>query len=578
MNVRHRSVYGAIVAVTIVVAFIGDRTHAQDEPKAARLQHTSGNLPSKYTFDHQNDQWNSYDELRGILEESRRPDQWRAISKNLCGPIACRFAAETLLGIKPDLVDLVESCRVESGGIGSSVLAVKETCEDLGFFVEAHRVDSKKLTPDLLPAIIHFDNPDPHLVFVPLLADTGSVLVCDVDRMKTLSAKQFRDRWSGYVLTLRVSEPEPTNVGLWPYLAGAIIAITAWMLLSVILARTKSSARHYDVLLLGIVFTMTCGCEGAESKKIGAPQVVFTSQRLDLGKVVEGVPVEVAFEYQNAGTAPLELEVESISCGCGKFKSMDTPLAPGDTGYLTLTYTDKKKGSIYTPTKTLSVASNDPNAASVMLAFTANVVHEIELDSDESQVLITTPTEPLRGAFEFTRNGRIHSSDVIAVESKHGKLSVTCNSIDVDRGRYRVEFEASPPLDFGQFVDKIIVGQNEKQQIHTVRGTIAGPVTIEPGMVYWGLVSNVDAADAKSVRVDMAASMSGDTLGLLSAPIGVSATVERLSPTQWAIQAHLELDELQDAEGVHGDIVLQSSAYPDHRIIVPAKAFITPRD
>ena len=49
-------------------------------------------------------------------------------------------------------------------------------------------------------------------------------------------------------------------------------------------------------------------------------------------------PVTYTFQFRNTGEAPLLIENVRVGCGCTATEWQETPVAPGETGQITVTY------------------------------------------------------------------------------------------------------------------------------------------------------------------------------------------------------------------------------------------------
>ncbi|MEO6521025.1 MAG: DUF1573 domain-containing protein [Mucilaginibacter sp.] len=81
----------------------------------------------------------------------------------------------------------------------------------------------------------------------------------------------------------------------------------------------------------------------------------FAEEKHDFGKVPQGKPVTVKFEYTNIGEEPLILSNVQPTCGCTIADFTKTPVLKGAKGIITITYNAAVVGVF---TKTIVVTSN----------------------------------------------------------------------------------------------------------------------------------------------------------------------------------------------------------------------------
>lgn len=87
------------------------------------------------------------------------------------------------------------------------------------------------------------------------------------------------------------------------------------------------------------------------------PAAKFTETNFDFGTVQEKVgKISHKFEVTNTGTAPLLLTNIQTSCGCTTPKWSKKPLAPGEKGFVIVTYNAKGRPGPFT--KTITVFNN----------------------------------------------------------------------------------------------------------------------------------------------------------------------------------------------------------------------------
>lgn len=90
----------------------------------------------------------------------------------------------------------------------------------------------------------------------------------------------------------------------------------------------------------------------------------------DFGKIPQGKPVTVTFNFKNAGKKPLILTNVSTSCGCTVADYTKESVLPGKSGYVKLTYNAASMGAF---NKSGTVSANT-TPKEVTLAFKGEVV------------------------------------------------------------------------------------------------------------------------------------------------------------------------------------------------------------
>ncbi len=94
----------------------------------------------------------------------------------------------------------------------------------------------------------------------------------------------------------------------------------------------------------------------------------FETESHDFGTIAYNKPATYEFTFTNAGKAPVIISEVAPSCGCSVADFSKTPVKPGDTGKIKVTYNAATKGpftksfivksNTKTPVKTLTIKGN----------------------------------------------------------------------------------------------------------------------------------------------------------------------------------------------------------------------------
>jgi hypothetical protein len=83
---------------------------------------------------------------------------------------------------------------------------------------------------------------------------------------------------------------------------------------------------------------------GDAAKKSAAAVAKFSSESIDLGKILQDHPTTATFEITNTGKEPLLIEQANPTCGCTIGDYTKEPIAPGNNGFIKATYNAKNLG------------------------------------------------------------------------------------------------------------------------------------------------------------------------------------------------------------------------------------------
>ena len=101
-------------------------------------------------------------------------------------------------------------------------------------------------------------------------------------------------------------------------------------------------------VILGFTFV-------AKAQSSEQAEFKFNEEKHDFGKIPQGTPVTTVFTFTNVGTAPLILSEVRPTCGCTIADYTKTPVKPGDSGAIKITY----NAAVAQPfNKTIVVTSN----------------------------------------------------------------------------------------------------------------------------------------------------------------------------------------------------------------------------
>ena len=81
----------------------------------------------------------------------------------------------------------------------------------------------------------------------------------------------------------------------------------------------------------------------------------LSAETQDLGKVEQGKPVTITYEFINTSKVPLIITNVKPSCGCTNPDYTKTPVLPNQKGYVKATFNAASAGSF---SKTVTVSSN----------------------------------------------------------------------------------------------------------------------------------------------------------------------------------------------------------------------------
>lgn len=117
------------------------------------------------------------------------------------------------------------------------------------------------------------------------------------------------------------------------------------------------------------------------------PEISFEKLVHDYGEIEQDGDGTCYFKFTNTGKEPLILQKPRSSCGCTVPTWPKTPILPGESDEIKVTYNTKRLGNI---NKTVTILSNAKNG-SIVLRITGKVVPKVQEKMPEKEASTGTP-------------------------------------------------------------------------------------------------------------------------------------------------------------------------------------------
>lgn len=104
---------------------------------------------------------------------------------------------------------------------------------------------------------------------------------------------------------------------------------------------------------------------GGDMKQV--PIISFDATKHDFGSVIDGEKVNFSFHFTNTGNADLIIRHCQASCGCTVPEWPKDPVAPGEEGYISVTFDSKGKSGMVNKTVTI-IANTIPNTTTLSIS------------------------------------------------------------------------------------------------------------------------------------------------------------------------------------------------------------------
>lgn len=107
--------------------------------------------------------------------------------------------------------------------------------------------------------------------------------------------------------------------------------------------------------ILDLFQSIITGQEAESETKASLTMAELDISQLDFGELSVGVSQQRIVNLKNTGNKPLIVQDVVVSCGCTKVKYPQTPIMPGETGEVVVSYDPDKKGGFH---KTVTLYCN----------------------------------------------------------------------------------------------------------------------------------------------------------------------------------------------------------------------------
>lgn len=106
------------------------------------------------------------------------------------------------------------------------------------------------------------------------------------------------------------------------------------------------------------VSSITPAIQGIEFKNDDGSSLVWNKEEIDLGKIPQGKPVTVQFEFTNKGNEPVIITNVTTSCGCTVADYSKKPILVNEKSTITATYNAANIG-VFTKAVTVTFANKE---------------------------------------------------------------------------------------------------------------------------------------------------------------------------------------------------------------------------
>jgi hypothetical protein len=143
------------------------------------------------------------------------------------------------------------------------------------------------------------------------------------------------------------------------------------------------------------------------------PVISFAESKFDFGTIKEGEIVKHTYNFKNTGNQPLLISDVRVTCGCTTPDWTKTPVAPGQSGFITAQF--NSTGKVGQNNKVITVVSNSVTG-NTPISFITNVTAR---DAQSTSSVVAPQAAPVAAA--ASANGSAHAAEAAKKTNKKVK-------------------------------------------------------------------------------------------------------------------------------------------------------------
>lgn len=223
------------------------------------------------------------------------------------------------------------------------------------------------------------------------------------------------------------------------------------------------------------------------------PILTFDGETKNFGNINDDKPVSHEFKFTNTGKSKLTIASTNGSCGCTVPALAKREYEPGESGVITVQYNPhNRRGKQHT---TVTVVSNDPVRASVVLNIESTVIPMVQIDPPI--VNFGTVNKGTSGTQTVTISSRIPGLKVTQVTSNNPKIIAKLNESSTTQldgsevTQFPISLTIDPSIEVGQIQTQISIMTTDgaKALSVTAMGEVVGDIAASPSRVQLGGVT-----------------------------------------------------------------------------------------
>ena len=297
----------------------------------------------------------------------------------------------------------------------------------------------------------------------------------------------------------------------------------------------------------------------------GAPRALAAARTYDFGTVIGGKPVVHIFKIRNAGAAPLVIGAVITSCGCTAAKPTKTSVAPGETSAITASLDTRFEHG--PTTRTITVATNDPKAPSIVLTLKGDIRQPVEANpADVDFGAVKHGTEISR---QVTISPLVADRNFKVISVSNANRNIQAGLAPRTDGKPGAILTVTllKTMPAGGFDDMVKIATSRTPVEVTVFGVVRGDLALKPVQVSFGVVRHHQGV-VQYARLINTGVRPIKVLGVSSDNLGVAAEIKPITPGK-EYKITIELRPNSPDGALRGRIAIQTDDPNQRTIILP---------
>lgn len=254
------------------------------------------------------------------------------------------------------------------------------------------------------------------------------------------------------------------------------------------------------VLVCLLSATLRAAAQDPPATQPAGPRLELSPREWNFGTAWQGQPLKLDVTLRNVGDAPLEIRDVHSSCGCTVPTKPRSPLAPGESDTMTVTYDSAKR--LGKADQTVTLTTNDPTQVHASWRLSGEVKAAFETDPRDGLVF-----GQLKSSSQDQRKVQVINKYTAPMNLRlkegqnFGPFQVELQEIEPGQ-RYGLTATTKPPLGIGRFQSDVtlLTGLEMLPEISVqLYAFVPAPVTVRPTKLF--LPKNAVSERTQVIRV-----------------------------------------------------------------------------